>query len=331
MPQLPSPRRSAAQQRSSEPHREEFFRQVIHGLESPEKQLPCKYFYDQRGSELFDQICELDEYYLTRTELGIMRRDAAEMARWIGSPVTLIEYGSGSSQKTKILLQHLAGPVIYVPVDVSREHLEATARRLQREFPTVRVRPVAGDFTRPFELSTEASSARRVVYFPGSTIGNFPPHDAQQLLRNIARQCGPGGGLLIGIDLVKAREVLEAAYNDAQQVTAAFNLNLLERINRELHADFDLQQFAHVARYNAEKSRVEMYLVSQRPQTVTIGSKRFEFAAGEAICTELSHKYDAERFIAMAAQVGWKLQQRWTDERRYFAVLMFQYEPTVSS
>lgn len=319
-PYAPAGVRSAAR-RSAE--QSEFYRDVIRGLSQDPRQLPCKYFYDRRGSELFDRICELDEYYPTRTELAIMRQYGEQMAAALNAPDVLVEYGSGSSIKTRSLLEHLPRPLTYVPVDVSHDHLHATASGLARDFPECRIAPLTADFTRPFRLPSASSAQRVSIYFPGSTIGNFPPADAQRLLAAIATQCGPGGGLLIGIDLKKDRRILEAAYNDRLQVTAAFNRNLLRRINRELDGDFDLDEFAHQAVYNAEAGRVEMYLVSRRRQSVSIGKFRFEFSAGDRICTEYSHKYEISAFAAMAAKTGLFLEQSWTDAQGYFAVLHF--------
>ena len=229
-----------------------FLADVLAGLGRDRKELPCKYLYDATGSELFDAICELPEYYPTRTELAIMRANAADMADRLGAGCLVVEYGSGSSVKTRILLRHLARPTAYVPVDISRDHLLKSAADLGQRFPDVEVKPVAADFTKPFDLPPVARDVnRRVVYFPGSTIGNFTPPEALGLLRTIADQCGPGGGLLIGVDMKKDPAVLKAAYDDAAGVTAGFNLNLLVRINRELAADFDLKGFRHRAEYNA--------------------------------------------------------------------------------
>jgi len=299
-----------------------FLNDVRAGLRAAEKVLPCKYFYDKRGSELFDRICLLEEYYLTRSELAIMERGAAEMGKQIGPGVRLVEYGSGSSVKTRYLLDALPGAVAYVPVDISGEHLEQTASELAADYPRIEVLPVCADFTGAFALpqSTRVAS-HTAVYFPGSTIGNFLPPRATELLRNISSLCGRGGGLLIGIDLKKDAARIEAAYNDLQGVTAAFNLNLLRRINRELEGDFDLNQFCHRALYNPELGRVEIDLVSCRTQTVTVAGDVYEFAAGEAIRTEYSHKYTVEEFADLAAMAGLVLHHQWADEARNFAVL----------
>jgi dimethylhistidine N-methyltransferase len=299
------------------------FRQaVVLGLNEPARSLPAKYFYDERGSQLFDQICDLTEYYPTRSETQIMKRFAASMANQIGSDVRLIEYGSGSSLKTRFLLDHLVDPTSYVPVDISAEHLIRTAENLARDYPLVDVCPVVADFTRPFELPRTAfGTAGQCIYFPGSTIGNFGPDEATSLLASMARTVDDDGGLLIGFDLQKDISVLEAAYNDRQGVTAEFNRNLLRRINLELGADFDRDQFEHLAFYNRSAHRIEMHLVSRREQLVTIDDELFFIGWGETICTEYSYKYTVESFGAMASSVGWSTDQVWSDPNEYFAVM----------
>ncbi len=308
-----------------------FLADVLVGLSDNPKRLPCKYFYDRRGSQLFEQICELDEYYLTRSELAIMRRFAPQMADQLGPGVMLIEFGSGSSLKTRLLLDHLVDQVAYVPVDISGQHLQRSAEDISASYPTVQVLPVCADFTAEFELPVlDRIPACTAVYFPGSTIGNFPPDAAARLLSRIAELCGADGSLLIGIDLKKDVEIIEAAYNDRLGVTAEFNLNLLRRINRELGADFQLDQFRHRADYNETDGRIEMHLVSPREQTVSIAENSFAFAKGESICTEFSHKYSVEEFEAIAARSGLTLSREWTDPRRHFAVLQFvvgDFEP----
>lgn len=294
---------------------------VLHGLGATKKELPCKYFYDEAGSELFDRITELEEYYPTRTELGIMRRHAAEMAGLFGPRCLLIEFGSGSSVKTRLLLDHLPDLAGYVPVDVSGDHLRRAADELSVEYPDVEVRPLCADFTRPLELpACRRSAARRVVYFPGSTLGNFTPKEAIVLLRRTVALCGRDGGLLLGVDLQKDPRVIEAAYNDRRGVTAAFNRNVLARINRELDADFDLTQFAHRAVYDADRGRIEMHLVSRRDQVVHVGDVPFFFAAGESIHTENSHKYSFPALAALAEAGGFSVDRVWTDARHYFGV-----------
>jgi dimethylhistidine N-methyltransferase len=300
----------------------EFFNDVVAGLGAPTKELPCKYFYDKRGSELFDRICDLDEYYLTRAELSIMHEFASEMGEQIGENVRLVEYGSGSSVKTRYLLDALLRPTAYVPVDISGEHLAATAAELAVDYPHTEILPVSADFTEPFNLPVPTRYvSHTAVYFPGSTIGNFKPDSAVRLLRQITKLCGQGGGLLIGIDLKKDAAKIEAAYNDRQGVTAQFNLNLLTRINRELDADFHIDQFEHRAIYNPELGRVEIDLVSRRPQYVTVAGQAFAFTLGEAIRTEYSHKYSIEEFARLAGTAGLSLHREWTDSDKNFAVL----------
>ncbi|WP_428268547.1 L-histidine N(alpha)-methyltransferase [Haliangium sp.] len=307
------------------PELDEFRADVLRGLAQPQKRLPSKYFYDERGSQLFDRICELDEYYPTRTELAIMSDYVDEMVAAIGPDVLLIEYGSGSSVKTRILLDHLPALAGYAPVDISKEHLAQTSEALAGAYPHIPVYPICADFTGTYELPANApASARRVVYFPGSTIGNFTADAAQAFLGHIAEVCGAGGGVLIGIDRQKPVSVLEAAYNDAEGVTAAFNLNLLARINRELGADFELARFAHRAAYDADRGCVEMYLVSMVDQFVTVAGHRFPFRAGETIHTEYSHKYTIEGFRALAAPAGLSVTQVWSDPREYFSVLYLE-------
>src|SRR5262245_55636375 len=307
--------------------RQDFLRDCLAGLSARRKHLPCKYFYDRRGSELFDRICELDDYYLTRTELGIMDQFAPEMGERIGPGATLVELGSGSSVKTRYLLDALADPVAYVPIDVSGDHLRVTAYELARNYPQIEVLPLCADFTKHFVLPRPTRAAiGTMVYFPGSTIGNCLPAEAVELLQRIARTFGRKGGLLIGIDLQKDEARLEAAYNDRLCVTADFNLNLLRRINRELGADFDLDGFSHRATYNRAASRIEMCLISQQAQTVVIGGEAIKFAAGEAICTEYSHKYTVRQFAYLSATAGLSLREQWSDAKGDFAVLYFEVD-----
>lgn len=302
-----------------------FMQDVVDGFDDFPKHLPCKYFYDAQGSQLFDQICDLDEYYLTRTEQWIMDHSAEEIGRTIGRDAAVIELGSGSSTKTRVLLDHLIEPNAYVPVDISGTHLRETARRLQRDYPHLRILPVAADFTSEMRLPVECASAlRRVVYFPGSTIGNFTPDRALDLLRRIADVCGDDGGMLIGVDLVKSVETLTNAYDDESGVTAAFNLNLLRRIRDELDCDVELADFEHVVFYNEEQSRIEIYLRSLVEQTVQVGDRRFSLAKDELIHTEYSHKYTVNRFAKLAAPAGFRLRTVWTDPDEYFAVMYLE-------
>lgn len=307
--------------RDYEPQAADMRAEILAGLASDPKTLPSKYFYDERGSKLFDQICELPEYYLTRTELAIMQAHATDMAAALGPRVLLVEPGSGTSAKTRLLLDKLRWPLAYVPVDISREHLIKAADQLNRHYPELEVLPVCADFSQPFALpAPHHSAARTVIYFPGSTIGNFEPGAAVTLLQQLQRLAGRKGALLIGVDLNKDRGVLEAAYNDAAGVTAAFNKNLLTRLNRELDCDFDPERFQHHAPYNQAEGRVEMHLVSTGDQAVHIGAKLANFQRGECIITEYSYKHTLPGFATLAAQAGWKVQKVWTDDRRWFSV-----------
>lgn len=302
------------------PQLAEFHRDVLFGLRSPHKNLPCKWFYDERGSQLFDAICELPEYYPTRTEASIMRRNGAEMAARLGPGLTLIEYGAGSSLKTRILLRHLEKAAAYVPIDISREHLLRSAASLELEFPGLCVLPVAADYTKPFDLPIP-KDAKGAVYYPGSTIGNFTPREAVAFLQRM-REVAPT--VLIGVDLWKSASILEPAYNDAEGVTAAFNLNLLRRINRELNGDFDLANWRHLAVWNREMSRIEMQLISCAPQDVCIAGQNFKFRRGEIITTEYSHKYSLPAFSHLAASAGFEIETVWLDENELFSVQLLR-------
>ncbi|WP_417848862.1 L-histidine N(alpha)-methyltransferase [Thalassoglobus sp.] len=300
----------------------QFFADVVHGLSLPGKSIPSKYFYDERGSALFDQICDTEEYYPTRAELEILQHNTESIAYQVDRGVMLVEYGSGSSVKTRLLLDSLNEPAAYVPVDISEEHLLKTAEELRLGFPQLAVLPVVADFTKPFALPTgDYGQTHVALYFPGSTIGNFTPAEAGELLEMMAGLLGTQGGLLIGIDLQKEISVIESAYNDRDGVTADFNLNLLRRINTELNADFNLDQFEHRAIYNMVHHRIEMSLVSQCDQSVSVGGRRFEFRRSEQILTEYSHKYTVEGFARFASQYGFSLHRHWTDSKEHFAVL----------
>jgi dimethylhistidine N-methyltransferase len=295
--------------------------EVVAGLRRRPRTLPCKYFYDARGSRLFEKICDLDEYYLTRTELAILERSVAEMARCLGPDCMVIEPGSGSGTKTRLLLEALERPVAWVPVDISRDVLLRSSESIDGAHPELEVLPVCADFTESFQLpETRRPSARRVVYFPGSTIGNFDPPEVVRFLARLRELCAPGGAVLIGADLRKDRKVLEAAYDDAAGVTAEFNLNLLLRVNRELGADFDLARFRHRAVWDEQRGRVEMHLVSTAAQTVRIDGESFAFGAGEAIHSESSYKYDLADFAGLARAAGLAVARVWLDERRWFSV-----------
>ena len=298
-----------------------FLEEVIAGLTRPRKELPPKYFYDERGCALFDAICGTPEYYLTRAETTLMRQRAGAMARRLGARCTLIEFGSGNGRKTRILIEALE-PVAYVAVDIARDQLHATAAEFARDFPRLEVVAVCADYARPLALPAVGApgARRRVVYFPGSTIGNFTPADAAGFLGSVRGLVGPGGGLLVGVDLKKSPARLNAAYNDKDGVTAAFNLNLLRRINRELGADFDLTAFRHHAFYNEPLGRVEMHLVSLKEQRVTIRGRSIPFSGGETIHTENSCKYSIAEFQALARGSGFEPVECWTDAERLFGV-----------
>ena len=299
--------------------RSTFYRDVYEGLSKPPKELPSKYFYDERGSELFEEICSLKEYYLTRAELELMETHIEQICSSIGQNTLLVELGSGSSKKTRLLLEHLDHIVAYIPVDISSDFLNSEADKLQTEFPKLTVNPVAADYTRPFPLPFRVEADKTVLYFPGSTIGNFTRKQTRKFLERMAGLLEPGDGFLIGADLLKNVNILEAAYNDSKGVTAQFNLNLLSRINRELDGNFDPDQFEHLAYFNKEKSRIEMHLKSITDQTVTIGRNTFHFREGETIHTENSHKYSLEDFQDLVSD-HFTIQKNWTDSHSYFCL-----------
>jgi dimethylhistidine N-methyltransferase len=301
--------------------------EILAGLRATPKRLSPAYLYDRRGSQLFEAICDLPEYYLTRTETGILARFAHEMAACIGERALLLEPGSGSSRKTRLLLDALPDLAAYVPVDISRSHLLAAAHGVQAAYPQLEVLPVCADFTQRYTLpASRCPPLRVVVFFPGSTLGNFDAPEAVRLLERMHDNAGRGGGLLVGIDLAKDPAILERAYNDAAGVTAAFNMNLLVRLNRELAADFDPGSFRHEAVWVPAQSRIEMHLVSAREQTVHLAGERVQFAAGERLVTEHCHKYTAESFASQARAAGWTPRRAWTDADGYFSV---QYLETV--
>jgi len=294
---------------------------VLQSLQRTPKQLSPMYFYDERGSQLFDQICELPEYYPTRTETRILEVHGDDIASRIGSNALLVEFGSGASQKTRLVLDRLPDLAAYVPVDISRSHLIAAAKSISTSYPGLEVLPVCADFTQSFALPKPASAPSRVVvFFPGSTIGNFDRDAAINLLRVMRKVAGPNGGLVIGVDLIKDIPTLERAYDDAAGVTAAFNLNVLRHLNREIGANFDLQSFRHEAKWAPDHNRIEMHLVSMRAQDVTIAGEKIHFAAGEHLVTEHCHKYSPNGFLSLAEASGWVGQEIWMDERRLFSV-----------
>jgi dimethylhistidine N-methyltransferase len=292
-------------------------RDVLEGLRREPRQISPMYFYDERGSQLFDRICELPEYYLTRTETRILDDRGDEIAQSIGPGALLVEFGSGASQKTRLLLDRLPALSAYIPVDISRSHLLAAAGSICAAYPGLEVLPVCADFTQPFSLPKSSRPHTRVaVFFPGSTIGNFDRSAAVSLLRVMRQIAGPHGALLIGADLVKDPAMLERAYNDAAGVTAAFNLNLLRRLNREFGATFDLNGFRHSAVWVPQASRIEMHLISLRRQSVTLGDETLDIAAGERLVTEHCHKYTRERFAALATDGSWSSRRVWTDKEQ---------------
>lgn len=319
---MTSSRSAAVAFHDNEPEVEDFEDAVFAGLGGNPKTLPCKYFYDSRGSELFDRICELDEYYVTRTEIALLKRYGGEMAALMGPSCHLIEFGSGSPRKVPILLDALAGAAAYTAIDISREHLLASSEALARNRPGLEVMAVCADYTGALDLPRSKSrpDAKPVVYFPGSSIGNFAPEDAVRFLRRTADMLLGGGEMMIAVDLKKDPKILHAAYNDAAGVTAAFNLNLLARINTELAADFELTAFVHEAFYDADRGRIEMHLRSLCDQSVHIAGRDFDFADGERIHTENSYKYAVEEFEQLARDAGFSPLKVWIDENRLFSI-----------
>jgi dimethylhistidine N-methyltransferase len=297
---------------------------VLAGLRTTPKRVPAKYFYDGTGSLLFERITELPEYYPTRCEMQILRERAGEIAKLIPPGAALVEFGSGSSKKARIVLRAARKLAAYVPVDICGEMIEQEAIELRPDFPGLKVLPVRADITHKFALPPEAMAAPvRVGFFPGSTIGNFEPFEAAAFLRNAAHILGPGATLIIGADLIKPVDVLNAAYNDAEGVTAKFNLNLLVRINRELGATFKLDTFEHRAFYNRERHRIEMHLASLKRQKVKVAGETIDFRAGETIHTENSYKYSVASLGALARGAGWQPAGVWTDARKYFSIQAF--------
>jgi dimethylhistidine N-methyltransferase len=302
------------------PAKASFLEDVLAGLSSSPKTLPPKYFYDERGSHLFDAICELPEYYPTRTELAMLKACGTEIASRVGPDAAVVEYGSGSGTKTAVLVEQLR-PLAYVAIDIADEQLRSAVSALAVAFPNVRMSALCADYTKRLDLpALDNAVKKRLVFFPGSTIGNFTVPEALAFLVNARSVAGAGGAMLVGVDLKKDAAVLHAAYNDAQGVTAAFNLNVLRRINEELGADFDLQAFEHRAFYNAADGRIEMHVVSTREQTVRIGAQTFGFAAGETIHTENSFKYSVAEFQTLAREAGFEPEHCWVDAERLFSI-----------
>jgi len=334
MTQLNDP--SANPQHSSEagvvdlhPDRDTFLDEVLRGLSRKNKTLPCKYMYDARGADLFERICELDEYYPTRTELAIMNDHAADMASAIGPRAVVIEPGSGAGLKTRLLLDALQDPVAYMPIDIARDQLDREAALFNTAYPAVEVLPVCADFTADFDLPEPARPAnRRLVYIPGSTIGNFTTPERHALLRRWSDGVGPNGALLLGIDLVKGRDELEAAYDDAEGVTEAFNTNIFHRMNRELDADVDVDAFDYKAAWNQDESRVEMKQVSTKDQSLTIAGHTISLAEGEEILTECSHKFTIPRITEDLSGAALTLTHTWTDPDDKFAIVFATRNPT---
>jgi dimethylhistidine N-methyltransferase len=320
-----------APQRLSTAESSDFLADVIAGLSSNPRTLPCKYFYDERGAALFQKICELPEYYITRTEIDILDRNRAEIASQIGANVELIGLGTGAGTKTRILIEALQDPAVYIPVDISEKQLRESTALFQKIFPDLETQPVCADYLQPVTLpSPRRKAVRNVVYFPGSTIGNFGPDEAGEFLYRVANVCRANGGLLIGVDLKKDQHVIEAAYNDRAGVTAQFNLNLLDRVNRDLGADFDLDQWRHRAIYNSSAGRIEMYLISEIDQFIHLDEHKFHFRRGEKIITEYSYKYAPEEFAALARTAGFEFVRMWTDDARLFGVFYFSCNPESS-
>jgi len=302
------------------PENQIFLEDVLEGLSQSQKSLPCKYFYDEKGSQLFEDICELDEYYVTRTEIALLEDIKKELSEMIGSHATIIEPGAGAGIKIQTLLNALDSPDLYVPMDISEDFLFYSAGVIQDKFPHIDVLPIQGDFTQPTKWLDKNSHKNKVVFFPGSTIGNFDSESATDFLINLRNLVGENGSIIVGVDLIKDKQILENAYNDSSGKTEAFNKNLLIRINQQLNANFDLSQFRHEAIFNHEKERIEMHLISQRVQSVKINSKRINFSKYETIHTENSHKYSVESFLALARNAQLKCTKTWTDKQKLFSI-----------
>ena len=301
-------------------HDRAFLEAVLSGLKAPRKNISCTWLYDHRGAELFEEITQLPEYYPTRTELAIMERIYPQLAKDLPEQLAVVEFGSGSGRKSRLLLEQLRSPAAYIPIDISGEYLFASAQELSADFPALNVEPVLADFTQPLDLPMDVKGLPRLGFFPGSTIGNFDPDAALHFLQTAKADLGTDSYFLIGVDLRKDTNRLIAAYDDAQGVTAEFNLNLLRRINRELDGTFDLQHFRHEARYDEDLGRIEMHLVSCRQQTVRISDQEFTFRAEESIHTENSYKYSISGFQTLAKSAGWQSEEVWTDDEELFSL-----------
>ena len=312
--------RRAAERAERREDESDFALCVVDGLSAPHKSLPCRFFYDARGSELFEEITRLPEYYPTRVEIALLEAHAQEIVRGLGEDGALVEFGSGSSRKTEILIAQLPRLSVYAPIDVSKTALEGARRRLSGLYPALSTRAILGDFTHGVSLPEDVAQMRQLGFFPGSTIGNFAPPEAVDVLRAMRRTLAPGSAFVIGVDLKKDARVLVEAYNDSAGVTAAFNLNLLARANRELGADFNLADFRHEAIYDPLKGRIEMHLVSLKEQTIELLGEHFHFRAGERIHTENSYKFSIEQFSGLARAAGWRVSRFWTDARGWFSV-----------
>jgi dimethylhistidine N-methyltransferase len=299
--------------------KDDFASDVSAGLRLPQKQIPPKYFYDKRGSELFDAICTLPEYYLTRADIEIIDNRADEIAAALGRPIQLVEFGSGSSLKVQLLLDALR-PEVYMPIDISRDHLLTSAAALSRIFPWLPIHAVCADYTNSLRLPYHRPGVRLAAFFPGSSIGNFEPIDATRFLKSVRNLLDPDGALIIGVDLKKSQELLEAAYNDKQGITAAFNLNLLHRMQKELDAEVRIDCFTHSAHYNPNRGRIEMHLKSRCRQVIHLRGESFAFEVGETIHTENSYKYTVDEFKQLAVQAGFVPLHVWTDTQDLFSL-----------
>ena len=294
--------------------------EVMTGLKSEKKFIPSKFFYDEKGSKLFDEICELDEYYPTRTELQIMKDNISEICALLDNETLFIEFGSGSSLKTKLILENVQGLAGYIPIDISEEHLLSSAKELNEKYNWLDIYTLAADYTKHIEFpEVNKSVSKKVAYFPGSTVGNFTKEESIKFFEIVAEEIGENGGMLIGVDLIKDKKILEAAYDDSKGVTAGFNLNILDHINNRFNADFNRDRFAHLSFYNELENRIEMHLISKSSQEVRINDSIISFKEDERILTEYSHKFSLESFADLAKS-SFNVEKIWTDQNNYFAV-----------